>query len=134
MLLFHQILLHHHHHNIMIYHYIIDYFSFIFTLTVKCFNFSLISYYSLFISITYVIFSKYLYSTLSIKYLTIFLLMLLHHLRSGRMFGFVAKKSQSSLSNQCHVFTEVDPQQPASAIVNFISKVLISGNQSSLSR
>ena len=42
-----------------------------------------------------------------------------------RMFGFVAKKSGSSVDNQCHVFAELDRDQPARAIVNFVSKILI---------
>ena len=41
------------------------------------------------------------------------------------MFGFVARKSGSSLDNTCHVFAELDIDQPAHAIVNFVSKVLI---------
>ncbi|XP_047186649.1 tensin-2 isoform X2 [Scophthalmus maximus] len=43
-----------------------------------------------------------------------------------RVFGFVAKKPGSQAENVCHVFAELDPEQPASAIVNFINKVLLS--------
>lgn len=47
----------------------------------------------------------------------------------SRCFGFVSKKingNRSSTSeNECHVFAEIDPSQPASAIVNFVSKVMI---------
>ena len=39
-----------------------------------------------------------------------------------RIFGFVAKKKGG---NQCLLFAELDPEQPASAIVNFVSKVLL---------
>uniref|UniRef100_A0A672JYB7 Tensin 3 n=1 Tax=Sinocyclocheilus grahami TaxID=75366 RepID=A0A672JYB7_SINGR len=42
-----------------------------------------------------------------------------------KIFGFVARKAGSGLENVCHVFAEHDPEQPASAIVNFISKVMI---------
>ncbi|XP_016109786.1 tensin-3 isoform X2 [Sinocyclocheilus grahami] len=44
---------------------------------------------------------------------------------SAKIFGFVARKAGSGLENVCHVFAEHDPEQPASAIVNFISKVMI---------
>uniref|UniRef100_A0A8C9SMY3 Tensin 3 n=1 Tax=Scleropages formosus TaxID=113540 RepID=A0A8C9SMY3_SCLFO len=42
-----------------------------------------------------------------------------------KIFGFVARKSGSATENVCHLFAEHDPEQPASAIVNFISKVMI---------
>uniref|UniRef100_A0A673L5F7 Tensin-3-like n=1 Tax=Sinocyclocheilus rhinocerous TaxID=307959 RepID=A0A673L5F7_9TELE len=42
-----------------------------------------------------------------------------------KIFGFVARKAGSGLENVCHVFAEHDPEQPASAIVNFVSKVMI---------
>lgn len=42
-----------------------------------------------------------------------------------RIFGFIARKSGSSTENVCHLFAEHDPEQPASAIVNFVSKVMI---------
>ncbi|UYV76142.1 TNS3 [Cordylochernes scorpioides] len=41
---------------------------------------------------------------------------------SGRCFGFVARKPGSRTDNQCHLFVELDPSQPASAIVSFIAK------------
>uniref|UniRef100_A0A9J7WX01 PID domain-containing protein n=1 Tax=Cyprinus carpio carpio TaxID=630221 RepID=A0A9J7WX01_CYPCA len=44
---------------------------------------------------------------------------------SAKIFGFVARKAASGLENVCHVFAEHDPKQPASAIINFISKVMI---------
>lgn len=42
-----------------------------------------------------------------------------------RIFGFVARKTGSGMDNVCHLFAEHDPEQPASAIVNFVSKVMI---------
>lgn len=47
----------------------------------------------------------------------------------ARIFGFVARKSQSDTDNECHLFAEHDPEQPASAIVNFVSKVMIGSNR-----
>ncbi|EHB09138.1 Tensin-3 [Heterocephalus glaber] len=44
---------------------------------------------------------------------------------SCRVFGFVARKQGSATDNVCHLFAEHDPEQPASAIVNFVSKVMI---------
>ncbi|XP_023381910.1 tensin-3 [Pteropus vampyrus] len=41
------------------------------------------------------------------------------------VFGFVARKQGSATDNACHLFAEHDPEQPASAIVNFVSKVMI---------
>uniref|UniRef100_A0A8C8H2Z0 Uncharacterized protein n=1 Tax=Oncorhynchus tshawytscha TaxID=74940 RepID=A0A8C8H2Z0_ONCTS len=41
------------------------------------------------------------------------------------VFGFVAKKPGSMAENVCHLFAELDPEQPASAIVNFINKVML---------
>ncbi|KAK7865077.1 hypothetical protein R5R35_014617 [Gryllus longicercus] len=46
---------------------------------------------------------------------------------SNRVFGFVARKPASKTDNQCHIFAELEPEQPASAIVNFVSKVMMSG-------
>ncbi|XP_037540952.1 tensin-2 [Nematolebias whitei] len=42
-----------------------------------------------------------------------------------KVFGFVAKKPGSAGENVCHLFAELDPEQPASAIVNFINKVML---------
>lgn len=42
-----------------------------------------------------------------------------------RMFGFVARRTGSSTENVCHLFAEIDPEQPAVAIVNFINKVML---------
>uniref|UniRef100_A0A8C9FMG2 PID domain-containing protein n=1 Tax=Pavo cristatus TaxID=9049 RepID=A0A8C9FMG2_PAVCR len=44
---------------------------------------------------------------------------------SAKVFGFVARKQGSGTDNMCHLFAEHDPEQPASAIVNFVSKVMI---------
>uniref|UniRef100_A0A665X771 Tensin 2a n=1 Tax=Echeneis naucrates TaxID=173247 RepID=A0A665X771_ECHNA len=46
--------------------------------------------------------------------------------KDRRVFGFVAKKPGSLAENVCHMFAELDPEQPASAIVNFINKVMLS--------
>ncbi|XP_023775342.1 tensin-3 isoform X1 [Cyanistes caeruleus] len=42
-----------------------------------------------------------------------------------KVFGFIARKQGSATDNVCHLFAEHDPEQPASAIVNFVSKVMI---------
>ena len=46
-----------------------------------------------------------------------------------RCFGFVSKKindaESSQEENECHIFAEIDPSQPAMAIVKFVSKVMI---------
>ncbi|XP_068904129.1 tensin-1 isoform X9 [Tenebrio molitor] len=45
----------------------------------------------------------------------------------NRIFGFIARKPNvSSPDNQCHLFAELEPEQPAIAIVNFVNKVLTS--------
>ncbi|XP_014889889.1 tensin-3 isoform X2 [Poecilia latipinna] len=49
---------------------------------------------------------------------------------SAKIFGFVARKTGTSLDNVCHLFAEHDPEQPASAIVNFVSKVMIGSQRS----
>ncbi|KAJ3598864.1 hypothetical protein NHX12_032827 [Muraenolepis orangiensis] len=48
---------------------------------------------------------------------------------TAKIFGFVARKSQSGTENMCHLFAEHDPEQPASAIVNFVSKVMIGSHK-----
>ncbi|XP_016400736.1 tensin-2-like [Sinocyclocheilus rhinocerous] len=47
---------------------------------------------------------------------------------SRKMFGFVARRS-GGLGNVCHLFAELDPEQPATAIVNFINKVMLGPQQ-----
>uniref|UniRef100_A0A672FWP7 Tensin 3 n=1 Tax=Salarias fasciatus TaxID=181472 RepID=A0A672FWP7_SALFA len=49
---------------------------------------------------------------------------------SAKIFGFVARKTGTSTDNICHLFAEHDPEQPASAIVNFVSKVMIGSQKS----
>uniref|UniRef100_A0A8C9T5W8 Tensin 1 n=1 Tax=Scleropages formosus TaxID=113540 RepID=A0A8C9T5W8_SCLFO len=44
---------------------------------------------------------------------------------SAKFFGFVARKQGSTTDNVSHLFAELDPKQPATAIVNFVSKVMI---------
>ncbi|NXQ34875.1 TENS3 protein, partial [Alaudala cheleensis] len=44
---------------------------------------------------------------------------------SAKVFGFIARKQGSATDNVCHLFAEHDPEQPATAIVNFVSKVMI---------
>ncbi|CAF3838122.1 unnamed protein product [Rotaria magnacalcarata] len=50
-------------------------------------------------------------------------------LARAKCFGFVSKKINGAISsqqeNECHIFAEVDLTQPATAIVNFVSKVMI---------
>uniref|UniRef100_A0A8C6KIP9 Tensin 1 n=1 Tax=Nothobranchius furzeri TaxID=105023 RepID=A0A8C6KIP9_NOTFU len=41
-----------------------------------------------------------------------------------RLFGFVARKQGSTTDNVSHLFAELDPDQPASAIVSFVSKMM----------
>ncbi|KAM9112855.1 tensin-4 [Pangshura tecta] len=43
--------------------------------------------------------------------------------KSSRIFGFVAK-SQTDAENLCHLFAEYDTVQPASLVIDFISKLL----------
>ena len=44
----------------------------------------------------------------------------------NKLFAFVARKPASTACNQCHVFAEVDVDQPARAIVNFVNKLMMS--------
>ncbi|XP_015109702.1 tensin isoform X8 [Diachasma alloeum] len=46
-------------------------------------------------------------------------------LSAHRCFGFVARKPAHKTDNQCHVFAELEPGQPATAIVNFVNKVMM---------
>ncbi|XP_071941780.1 tensin-1-like isoform X3 [Antedon mediterranea] len=43
----------------------------------------------------------------------------------ARIFGFVSRKPGSLTDNVCHLFAEYEKEQPASAIVSFVTKVLI---------
>jgi len=47
---------------------------------------------------------------------------------SNRLFAFVARKPTNRSCNQCHVFAELDSDQPARAIVNFVNKVMLAGS------
>lgn len=44
---------------------------------------------------------------------------------SGRCFGFVARSPAKQTENQCHLFAEWELDQPASAIVSFVNKVIV---------
>ncbi|XP_025900568.1 tensin-2-like, partial [Nothoprocta perdicaria] len=44
---------------------------------------------------------------------------------TSKIFGFVAKKPGGPCANACHVFAELDPEQPAAAIVTFVTKVML---------
>uniref|UniRef100_A0A671L535 SH2 domain-containing protein n=1 Tax=Sinocyclocheilus anshuiensis TaxID=1608454 RepID=A0A671L535_9TELE len=46
-----------------------------------------------------------------------------------KFFGFVARKQGSTTDNVSHLFAEMDPDQPATAIVNFVSKVMINSQK-----
>jgi len=46
---------------------------------------------------------------------------------AARLFAFVARRPAQAGCNQCHVFAELDPDQPARAIVNFVNKLMLSG-------
>jgi hypothetical protein len=50
-----------------------------------------------------------------------------------RVFGFVAKKTGSVHDNVCHIFAELGPEQPATAIVNFVTKVMMGQGKGSRS-
>uniref|UniRef100_A0A8C4YFJ6 SH2 domain-containing protein n=1 Tax=Gopherus evgoodei TaxID=1825980 RepID=A0A8C4YFJ6_9SAUR len=47
----------------------------------------------------------------------------------AKLFGFVARKQGSTTDNICHLFAEQDPDQPATAIVNFVSRVMLGSGQ-----
>ncbi|XP_068543289.1 tensin-1 isoform X13 [Anas acuta] len=47
----------------------------------------------------------------------------------AKLFGFVARKQGSTTDNVCHLFAELDPEQPAAAIVNFVSRVMLGSGQ-----
>nr|XP_046195603.1 tensin-2-like isoform X2 [Oncorhynchus gorbuscha] len=49
--------------------------------------------------------------------------------KSSKVFGFVARRTGSTSENVCHLFAEMDPEQPAVAIVNFINKVMLGSQQ-----
>ncbi|XP_061648457.1 tensin-1 isoform X23 [Phyllopteryx taeniolatus] len=43
---------------------------------------------------------------------------------TAMLFGFVARKQGSTTDNVSHLFAEMDPEQPASAIVNFVTRMV----------
>ncbi|XP_061697434.1 tensin-1 isoform X14 [Syngnathoides biaculeatus] len=43
---------------------------------------------------------------------------------TAKLFGFVARKQGSTTDNVSHLFAEMDPEQPASAIVNFVTRMV----------
>ncbi|XP_076016609.1 tensin-1 isoform X3 [Genypterus blacodes] len=45
---------------------------------------------------------------------------------TAKLFGFVARKQGSTTDNISHLFAEMDPSQPANAIVNFVLKMISS--------
>uniref|UniRef100_A0A1A7XT07 Tensin 1 n=1 Tax=Iconisemion striatum TaxID=60296 RepID=A0A1A7XT07_9TELE len=45
---------------------------------------------------------------------------------TAKLFGFVARKQGSTTDNVSHIFAELDPDQPAGAIVSFVSKMIAS--------
>lgn len=47
------------------------------------------------------------------------------YVRQAPLFGFVARRSPNAPDNACHVFAELDPEQPASAVVRFITNVMM---------
>ncbi|CAF1084668.1 unnamed protein product [Rotaria sordida] len=54
----------------------------------------------------------------------------LEMLLKAKCFGFVSKKingnnRSAQAENECHIFAEIDRTQPSTAIVNFVSKVMI---------
>ena len=49
----------------------------------------------------------------------------------SRCFAFVARKAASKTDNQCHVFAKLESDQPATAIVNFVAKVLMTSSTAS---
>ncbi|KAL1267448.1 hypothetical protein QQF64_032811 [Cirrhinus molitorella] len=48
---------------------------------------------------------------------------------TAKFFGFVARKQGSTTDNVSHLFAEMDPDQPATAIVNFVSKVMLNSQK-----
>ncbi|XP_022079400.1 tensin-2-like isoform X9 [Acanthaster planci] len=49
----------------------------------------------------------------------------------ARIFGFISRKPGSKTDNQCHLFAEYEMEQPASAIVSFVTKVLLGSSAQS---
>jgi len=43
----------------------------------------------------------------------------------SRMFGFVSRKPGANAGNECHLFADYEPEQPATDIVDFVHKTLV---------
>ena len=50
----------------------------------------------------------------------------------NRIYGFVARKPGSLTDNMCHLFAEYEREQPASAIVSFVTKVLLGSTKKTM--
>ncbi|GAB0086058.1 uncharacterized protein DMENIID0001_000420 [Sergentomyia squamirostris] len=46
---------------------------------------------------------------------------------NNRIFAFVARRSSSSMDNVCHIFCELEPTQPATAITSFANQAIFGG-------
>ena len=46
-----------------------------------------------------------------------------------RIFGIIVKSRLAKDSNECHLFVELDPDQPAIAVVDFVNRYLIPSKQ-----
>ncbi|CAL8390424.1 unnamed protein product [Boreogadus saida] len=44
--------------------------------------------------------------------------------QDAKLFGFVARKQGSTTDNVSHLFAELDPAQPAPAILSFLSRMM----------
>ncbi|XP_059617150.1 uncharacterized protein LOC132262014 isoform X6 [Phlebotomus argentipes] len=55
---------------------------------------------------------------------------------NNRIFAFVARRSSSSMDNVCHIFCELEPTQPATAITSFANQAIFGGvtSQPAISR
>uniref|UniRef100_A0A1L8DML3 Putative focal adhesion protein tensin n=1 Tax=Nyssomyia neivai TaxID=330878 RepID=A0A1L8DML3_9DIPT len=55
---------------------------------------------------------------------------------NNRIFAFVARRSSSSMDNICHIFCELEPTQPATAITSFANQAIFGGvpSQTTISR
>lgn len=49
----------------------------------------------------------------------------IYYFSSLRIFGLITKPQAKSSSSEVHLFVELDPDQPAIAIVDFINRYLI---------
>lgn len=49
------------------------------------------------------------------------------NIQESRIFAIVTRRQGSPSENVCHVFSELDPAQPATAVVRFVTKHLLGG-------